>query len=128
MKLLLDEMFPHDIAAALRERGHDAVSIQRDRRDLRRHPDRDVFAAAQTERRTVVTENVTDFLDVVAAYQGEGWPHWGVVFTSNRAFPRHRPGRAIRLFVAALDAYLAAHPDTDEATSAIHWLQPEPSN
>ena len=124
VKLLLDEMFPHDIAAALVERGHDVVSIQGDRSELRQKPDPDVFDAAQAERRAVVTENIADYLAVVTAHQGDERPHWGLVLTSNRAFPRHRPDRAIRLFVAALDAYLDAHPDTEEPTSDIHWLQP----
>lgn len=123
VKLLLDEMFPHDIAAALVERGHDVVSIQGDRSELRQKSDPDVFGAAQAERRAVVTENIADYLAVGAAYQGDERPHWGLVLTSNRAFPRHRPDRAIRLFLAALDAFLDAHPDTDEPTSDIHWLQ-----
>lgn len=124
MKLLLDEMFPHDIAVALVERDHDVVSIQGDRPDLRNEADAVVFAAAQDHKRAVVTENGVDFLAVVSAYAQDEKAHRGLVLTTNRQFPRHRPDQAIRLLVAALDAFLTNHPDMHEPTSEIHWLQP----
>lgn len=49
---------------------------------------------------------------------------WGLVLTTNRQFPRHRPDKVIRLLVAALDTFLAAHQHTDKLTSETHWLQP----
>lgn len=123
MRLLLDEMFPHDIATALVERGREVVSIQQDRPELRHRPDAAVFAAAQEERRAVVTENAADYLGIAAAYGEDGRAHWGLVLTSNRAFPRHRPARAIRLVVAALDDLLTVHARTERPTSLVHWLQ-----
>lgn len=125
MKVLLDEMFDHAIAAALRERGHDVVSIQVDRPGLRHKADPVVFVAAQDERRAVVTENVVDLLAIVSTYAQHQEAHWGLVCTTNRQFPRHRPATAIRLLVTALDAFLTARPDTDEPTSETHWLQPD---
>lgn len=117
-------MFPHAIAAALCERDHDVVSIQRDRSELRHKADPDVFAAAQAEGRAVLTENVADFLAVAAAYQADGLAHWGIVLTSNRAFPRHRPDQAIRHVISALDAFLATQADNRQPSGEIHWLQP----
>lgn len=84
-----------------------------------------VFGAAQREQRAVVTENAVDFLAVLSEHAQDRKAHWGLVLTTNRQFPRHRPGQAIRLLVAALDAFLAAHPDIAEPTSEIHWLQPD---
>lgn len=124
MKVLLDEMFDHAIAAALCERGHDAVSIQGDRSDLRHKEDPAVFAAAQDESRAVVTENAVDFLAIVSTYAQDGKAHWGLVLSTNRRFPRHRPDDAIRLLVAALDTFLEARSGTDEPTSETHWLLP----
>ncbi|MCC7078157.1 MAG: DUF5615 family PIN-like protein [Acidimicrobiia bacterium] len=124
MKVLLDEMFEHAIADTLRERGHDVVSIQRDRPGLRHTTDPAVFAAAQDEQRAVVTENAVDFLAVVSTYARDAVPHWGLVLTTNSRFPRHQPDQAVRLLVAALDAFLVARADSTEPTSETHWLQP----
>lgn len=125
VKALLDEMFDHAIAVALRERGHDVVSIQGDRPGLRHRADPAVFAAARDEHRAVVTENVVDFLAIISTCAQDDKAHWGLVCTTNRQFPRHEPAQAIRLLVAALDTFLTSRPDTDEAPSETHWLHPD---
>lgn len=127
MRLLLDEMFPHAVAVALGDLGHDVVSVQGDRNTLRHVADADVFAAAQRERRAVATENVVDYLAIVRTYQAQARAHWGLVLTSNKAFPRHRPASAIRALVAGFDTLLSQRADSplhDEATSLVVWLQP----
>jgi predicted nuclease of predicted toxin-antitoxin system len=63
LKLLLDEMYATRIADRLRARGHDTVAVV-ERVDLRNLSDADVFAAAQRERLTVVTDNVSDFVPI----------------------------------------------------------------
>lgn len=123
MRLLLDEMFPDAVAVALRNRGHDVVSIVADRPHLRHRVDPEVFDTAQEERRAVVTENVPDFLAVISDYQQRERPHWGLVLTSNRSFPRHRPGHGVRRLVAALDALLGQHTN-DKPRSEVIWLRP----
>jgi predicted nuclease of predicted toxin-antitoxin system len=55
LRLLLDELCPASIAEGLRARGPDAVAIV-ERPELRNLTDEEVFAAARTERRAVVTE------------------------------------------------------------------------
>ncbi len=61
LKLLLDEMFPAAIARALRSDGYDVIAVQEDN-DLRESSDPALFATAQRLERTIVTENVKDFL------------------------------------------------------------------
>jgi hypothetical protein len=70
------------------------------------------------------TENVADLLGVVAGYQQQERPHRGLVLTSNRAFPRHRPAHGVRRLVAALDALLLEQRDHDKPRSEVIWLRP----
>jgi hypothetical protein len=101
VRILLDEMWPATIASQLRERDHDAVAVA-ERADLRGQPDEVLFAAAQLEGRVVVTENVVDFRPIATAWILRGERHSGVVFTSNRRFPRHDQQTLGRL-VSCLD-------------------------
>lgn len=120
MKLLIDEMFPAQVAVVLRERhGVDAVSV-RERPDLAGRADAPVFAAAQAEGRAVVTENVRDFRPIAREWEAEGKVHHGLVLTSNRRFPRVRPGTVGRL-IAAL-AKLAKEAASEEPSNERIWL------
>ena len=105
MRLLLDEMWPPDVARQLRLRGHDAIAVA-ERPELRGKPDDVVFATAQAEERAVVTENVADYLPLAAARIRAGQGHFGLILTSNRRFPRHEP-RTLGHLVAALDKLLS---------------------
>lgn len=104
MKLLLDEMYAPAIPTQLRLRGHDVVSVHEDPA-LVGAPDDEVLAAAQAAGRALVTENVRDYRPLEAALLGSGGHHGGLVYTSNRQFPRGHPATAGRL-VLALDALL----------------------
>ena len=111
MKLLLDEMYPATVAMQLRKRGHDVVSIHDpDHRWLEGEPDEKVFAAAVSEGRAIVTENVPDYrrLEVEALADGQAVP--ALVFTTNRRFPRGRAATVGQLVIALL-ALLAERPD-----------------
>jgi predicted nuclease of predicted toxin-antitoxin system len=59
-RLLLDEHFPPDLAAMLRERGFDVVAVAADPA-LRGAADPDLYAYARAAGRRIVTENVADF-------------------------------------------------------------------
>ena len=72
--------------------------------------DADVLAAARREERTLVTENVRDFRLLENALLAAGSHHAGLVYTSNRQFPRGDPGTTGRL-VRALDPLLRTTPD-----------------
>jgi hypothetical protein len=111
LRLLLDEMYSPAIAAELRARGHDTASVH-DLGDalVTGASDVDVLAAAQREERTLVTENVRDYRPLESGLLADGSHHAGLVYTSNRQFPRGDPATTGGL-VRALDALLRAAPD-----------------
>ena len=122
MRLLLDEMFPATIAEGLRRRGVDAVAIQATPA-LRGLPDREVFVAAQLERRCLVTENIGDFVRVEAAWRSEhDAPHHGLILVAPGAFPRHRR----RVIGRLVDALAAAAERWSGEVGIVTWLQPTP--
>lgn len=122
MKLVLDEMYPPGIAVALRDAGHDVIAVQEDDR-LRGLDDAALFEVVRAEGRTLVTENAGDFVALVTSEHAEGRTPAGVVFTSNRSFPRHRDS-FVGSVVRALDSFLRAHPE-DEASVGLWWLEPQ---
>lgn len=106
MKLLLDEMYSATVAEQLRARGHDVVAVHDPGyRRLEGAPDAEVFAVAVAETRAIVTENVPDFRRLEAEALARGERHAGIVFTTNRQFPRGDPATTGRL-VLALEALL----------------------
>lgn len=119
MKLLIDEMWDPEVAKQLRRRGYDVVGVT-ERRELRTMSDAQIFAAAQAERRIVVTENTRDFVHLVRRTLQGGGSHCGLILTSNRRFPRHR-GDAVGRVVAALAVLLAEGRDL---TNQEHRLSP----
>jgi predicted nuclease of predicted toxin-antitoxin system len=112
VRLLLDEMFPAAMARELRERGHDVLSVHE--RPGRGADDATVLSSALAERRAVVTENVRDFRPLIAELSARGESHYGVVFTTDRRWPRSDPGR----LRAALEALAAS----EQPDSAELWL------
>jgi predicted nuclease of predicted toxin-antitoxin system len=110
MKLLLDEMYAPAIAEQLRERGHDVVSLHdAGHRALEGAPDEEVWARAVAEDRVLVSENVHDFRRIEAQALAAGEPIPGLIFTTDRQFPRGHPATIGRL-VLALESLLTAAP------------------
>ncbi len=119
MKLLLDEMLSPAIAAALRDRGHDAVAIK-ERADWHALPDSDVVAVARHERRAIVTTNIRDFrpLHTELVVAG-GLGHYGMIFIPTGVrLTKATTGQ----IVTALEAILAAHPGDEDLAHAETWL------
>jgi hypothetical protein len=114
LKLLLDEMYPALIAEDLRRRGHDVVSAHDS--PGRGTPDEDLFESARAEGRAVVTENVSDFRPLAEAVLAADEHHAGVVFTTDKRWPRSEPGGLIN----ALDELLEAKPDQPLDTELWH--------
>lgn len=104
-------MYPPAVAQELRGRGHDVVSLHDADSPVRTGAsDEDVLSAAQTGGRALVTENVRDFRPLEAELIASGAHHAGLVYTSNRQFPRGHPATAGQL-IRALDALLRDEPE-----------------
>ncbi len=120
MRLLIDEMWPRFVAQALRERGHDVISVA-ERHDLRTRPDAVVLAAAVAEGRVVVTENAKDFRPMAQAELRAGRLYPACIFTDDQTWLRTRSGiRAGGRLVNALDALLISGVEIE----GEHWLTP----
>lgn len=119
--LILDEMFPSALAAALRPEGHDVVAVC-ERQELRALSDTELFEWAASARRRIVTENVKDFRPLLARAQGSEGSPAQLLLTSSRTFPRSRRNPAPLL--DALRGWLveSAQPDCP----AEDWLRPAP--
>jgi hypothetical protein len=109
--LLLDEMFSPRLAESLQESGFDVVAVAG-------HPilaaasDAQVAAWAAGEDRRVVTENVGDFVPLLATTE----PPLRLLLTSSRRYPRSRrnPGPLLE----AVRGWLTA----DVERGAMEWL------
>ena len=120
MRLLIDEHYPPSIAEQLRERGHDAVAVQEEA-DLRGMLDPDLFAEAQRRSCALLTENAADYILLDAEYRSRHLAHWGLVFTSNRTFPRGKAA-TVGALVKALDELMRTA-DSGSPSSMVVWLQ-----
>jgi Domain of unknown function (DUF5615) len=119
LKLLIDEMYPPPIAKQLRDRGGDAEAVT-ERPELRALADADLFALAQHEQRTVVTENIDDYSVIASSYDQRGQAHFGLVRVPHSSYPRSSPATIGRM-VTELDGLLGQHLETTP-TSMRHWL------
>ncbi len=116
MKLLLDEMYSPQIAVRLRDRGHDAVSL-RERRDLVAASDRELLAAVTVENRTIVTNNVVDFVPIFRRALADGVESPGLFLTSDRSTPRSTT--EIGRFVSVLEALVGESDGAADAPSQV---------
>jgi hypothetical protein len=94
-----------------------------ERPDLRGAVDVDLWLAARTEGRVLVTRDVRDLTRLVAGDRAVARAHPGLVLIHRRHFARR--GRDTEALVEALDALLAAHPADNALDSAVVWLQAE---
>lgn len=120
MKLLIDEHYSPSVAEQLRARGHDAVAVQEES-DLRGMLDPDLFGEAQRRNCALLTENSADFTLLDAEYRGRHLAHWGLIFTSNRTFPRGK-ATTVGALVKALDELLR-NAESGGPSSMVIWLQ-----
>ena len=112
-------MYSTRIAHQLRQKGHDVMSIG-EIEGLAGSSDGEVFAAAATEPRTIVTNNVDDYIHLFNAALEEDAHHAGLLFTSDRSLPRSRS--VVGRFVRALDKVLRENPSEDALRNQICWL------
>jgi hypothetical protein len=129
MKLLLDEMWTPTIAIELRKRGFDVIAANETAYASRYAgvTDDTVFARAQDDGRTIVTDNVSDYERARRDWESRGGAHGGVVYALNPPFNRHRGNSVIGDMVRALQHFLCA-PGTDvEPFDRAHYLRGVPS-
>lgn len=118
MKLAADHHYPTAIVEQLRTMGHDAVAAVE--RGWHREPDEALLTVCVAEQRTLLTNNVGDFMAVARSWAVCGQQHAGLVFTSDVSLPRTHA--LIGKYVKLLDALLRDHPRSDEFIDRIHWL------
>lgn len=107
-------MYPSLIARELRARGHDVVSVHESPGSGT--SDEQVFDHARSEGRAVLTENVRDFRPLAEALLTAGGSHAGLVFTTDKRWPRSDPGSLI----TGIDAMLVSAPG--QPVDAEIWL------
>jgi len=127
MKLLLDEMWIPVIAIELRERGFDAVAINEPPHASRfgGMADDEIFARAQEDGRTIVTDNVADYEKARRLWESRGLAHHGVIYALDPPFNRHRGDAVIGLMVRALERFLASSSEA-EPFGGVHFLRTSP--
>ena len=109
-RLLLDEDIPLLLAQTLRARGLDAVHVVE--QGLAGSRDVSVFEAALAERRTVLTHNVADFMEIVGSISSAGREHCGLLLAEQVEF-RDLLARVARLL---------AERDAESLANAVVWL------
>jgi hypothetical protein len=111
---LFDEMFPPECAKRLCELGHDALSVHGI--GLAGHGDEEVFSAAISQGRVLVTENFGDFSVLLDQHLSRQETCVPVVFLHRHRFPR---GGAMADRVAVLlDGWARDNP---EPYLGPHW-------
>jgi hypothetical protein len=107
-------MYSRLIARELRRRGHDVVSVHD--KPGSGTADEVVFDYARSQQRALVTENVRDYRPLADAVISVEERHPGLVFTTEKRWPRRDPGALI----AALDGMLKSTPG--ELNNVELWL------
>jgi predicted oxidoreductase len=118
VKLALDHHYPTAIAEQLRRGGHDTVAAIE--QGWQREPDEALLALCAAEQRTLLTNNVGDFMSIVRSWAVSGQQHAGLIFTSDATLPRTHA--AIGRYVKLLDVLMRDRPTTDAMVDRVHWL------
>ena len=85
MKLYLDENISPIIAKKLREKGIDTISVHENL--MRSKSDIEQLEFAISEKRTIVTYDIADFLELAKDYIARGKAHCGIILISNKSIP-----------------------------------------
>ena len=84
--LLLDEMLPPSLAAAVNAAGCDTAAISADP-GLRGTPDAEVLELATAQARVLVTDNIRDFVPLSNTWAAQGRTHPGMLLLRSKTFP-----------------------------------------
>lgn len=118
MRLVLDHHYPAAIGPLLRARGLDALHVSE--RGWDRSSDAELLQTCALDRRALLTTNVVDFMVLVRDMQIDRMSHSGLIFTSDRQWPRTHDtaGR----FVDALAELMEERPEEHALEGLIVWL------
>ncbi len=130
MKLLLDEMWTPTIARELRGCGHDACAISEPAYSARFAgvSDEQVFAKAQHDGLTIVTDNIADYEQARHNWQSTGQVHNGIVYALDPPFNRHQGEGVIGQMVRALGHFLDSPRAKRQPFNQIHYLRRAPDD
>jgi hypothetical protein len=125
VKLLLDEMWTPTIAIELRERAFDVIAVNEPVHASRYAGVTDdmVFARAQDDGRTIVTDNVADYERARLDWESRGVAHHGVIYALNPPFNRHRGDSVIGDMVRALQQFLRSRETEAEPFNRALYLR-----
>jgi predicted nuclease of predicted toxin-antitoxin system len=105
LKFLLDEMYPPDLAAALRSEGMHVATVHEE--GLAGRSDPEILIAAVEGGYVLITENVADFARIATEQVASGKHHPGVLIALSSRFSRRPHG--ISAIAAAVRAVADAH-------------------
>lgn len=130
MKVILDEMWTPTIALELRKRGFDVIAINEPAHAGRYAGilDDDVFARAQEDGRSVVTDNIPDYESARLDWEAHGTAHHGVIYALNPPFNRHHGDAVIGQMVKALEHFLSFPEAEEQPFDRVHYLRPAPGS
>jgi hypothetical protein len=118
VRLTLDHHYSHLIASELRERGHDVDAVNE--RGWHQLDDEHLLDRCAAEERSLLTNDVGDFIVIAQRWAGAGRHHAGLVFTSDASLPRTRA--TIGTYVDLLEELLITHPAASAFIDRMHWL------
>lgn len=111
IRLYVDEDVHPMVAAALRARGFDAISVhETGRRGL---ADSEQMVFAVTMERALLTFNMVDFLELHRERLKTGQSHWGIILCEQAPV-----GEMVRRLLNLLNRVTA-----DELRNQVYWLQ-----
>jgi hypothetical protein len=118
VRLLLDEHYADAIAQQLRAAGHDVESVSE--RRLKGLDDESLLELCSDESRTLVTNNVRDFVPLAREWAAAGRNHAGLIFTSDASLPRHMG--TVGRYVTLLAALMAENQPERALGNQTRWL------
>lgn len=119
MRLLLDEMYGHSLAEALRREGVEARTVAE--LGLAGRSDADLLQAAMADGSILVTENVADFARISAEHLMAGRHHPGILIALSSRFSRRPAG------VSALAAAIRAVADEQLSDRTVYLRRVDPT-
>jgi len=113
VSLYIDEDITNQLAALIRKRGYEAVSaIDLGKIEV---PDHDHLAYATEQRRTLLTYNERDYVELARQWASEGHTHYGILISDQ--FSLRQVGELLRRTLNFLDQVTA-----DEMINVVRYL------